>query len=268
MNWYLKRHVIDLGGAEVFWGWVASEALRGRMGVEGPRPVPGIGGDRQGWMAQARVEGGWGEAGEMEGNGWVMYRVRLLQALRAGQEEGEQLTWETVQQLWINSMGRITTGEGRAIGAFYRALVELEELRQLECAEGLVEKMTAYADRAGLALSGTAEKEHGGLERNVLVDLFSGSQSARWPAKQRGFRYVSVDVRRVIAAQRKVRTQCVLDLEGVSAGELLRTIAELAGIEVGEILVVWASPPCTTFNKADSAMHACRSHLAMMQNSE
>ena len=37
-----------------------------------------------------------------------------------------------MQQLWINSMSRITLGEGKSIGAYYRALVELEGLRQVD----------------------------------------------------------------------------------------------------------------------------------------
>ena len=51
----------------------------------------------------------------------------------------------------------------------------------------------------------------------------------------------------------KRRAQVVLDITAVELEELLRAIAEQAGIVQEKILFIWASVPCTTLGATDSS---------------
>jgi len=86
----------------------------------------------------------------------------------------------------------------------------------------------------------------------VVVDLCAGRQSMKGPAQMHGCRYVAVDIEEVFSAVRGLqKTDVVLDLLQVPAAELVQVIARLAGVQVSEILLIWASIPCHTVSRLD-----------------
>ena len=63
---------------------------------------------------------------------------------------------------------------------------------------------------------------------------------------------MAVDIEKVFTAIRGLqKTDVVLDLLQVSAAELVQVIASLAGVQVSEILLIWASVPCHTVSRLD-----------------
>ena len=72
------------------------------------------------------------------------------------------------------------------------------------------------------------------------------------PARKQGYRYVAVEIDAVIKAIRGLqRSDVVLDLRQVTAAEPLVVVAQLAGVQVAEILLIWASVPCSTASRLD-----------------
>ena len=72
------------------------------------------------------------------------------------------------------------------------------------------------------------------------------------PARRQGYRYVAVEIDAVISAARGMqRADVVMDLRQVTTAELVAAVAQIAGIQVGEILLIWASIPCDTVSRLD-----------------
>jgi hypothetical protein len=61
-----------------------------------------------------------------------------------------------------------------------------------------------------------------------------------------------VEIDAVISAVRGLqRADVVLDLRQVTAAELVAVVAQIAGVQVAEILLIWASIPCNTVSRLD-----------------
>lgn len=89
--------------------------------------------------------------------------------------------------------------------------------------------------------------------RDVFLDLFAGCQSTKRAALAAGYRYVSVDLLPVFKkAGAEVRTAVVADLRRHSPDSLLKLVCSVAGIAMGAIAFIWASPPCRTMSYAST----------------
>ena len=98
--------------------------------------------------------------------------------------------------------------------------------------------------------------------RRVLVDFGSGTQSAAVLLGREDL-YVPIDKERWVFSQKRMCwvENIVLDLEGVRADKvwkLVRTaVREVRGCDLGRQpstrVVLWMSPPCRTFSKADAS---------------
>jgi len=72
--------------------------------------------------------------------------------------------------------------------------------------------------------------------------------------KERGYGYVGVDwegEQFVYLEGGRLVARLLVDLSSCTLRELLQKIYYATGLEGEDLVVIWASPPCTTFSKLD-----------------
>ena len=90
-----------------------------------------------------------------------------------------------------------------------------------------------------------------------VLDLFCGTGSMRGAAAELGLDYAGVDIREKIykgRANRKLlynRPDIIEDLSTMDIEDIIHRAGKLIGKEPGELLMIWASPPCITFSQLD-----------------
>ena len=179
-----------------------------------------------------------------------------------------RVTQAMVQQVWVNSAKAQTrqVNAGKQCRQVYdTALVQLHQQREVV----LVGSTTKLLSRQQMVAAVKVTVTCGALPkvtraeavvdvrravpvRNVVIDLCAGRQSMKGPARRHGCRYVGVDIIAVVGAIRGLqKTDVVLDILQVSAAELVEVVARMAGVQVSEILLIWASIPCPTVSRLD-----------------
>lgn len=86
-----------------------------------------------------------------------------------------------------------------------------------------------------------------------VLDLFSGTQSLRRACDRLHLKYAGVDIEsRVKTANGHVETDIVRDLSDVNITEIVNEAASVVGERPQDLLLLWASPPCTTFSQCQT----------------
>ena len=274
---YVKRQGIKVAAGDVYWGWAATEAMDGWLQLEGGRPRKGAGSPVVEWKVQAAEQGGWAAMRRQPDTPWMItFRLNVLQALRcevARAADGGAVAGEVeasmVTKVWVNSAKAATRAAAQGLQSrelFDLALVQLDQQGQIRLALHLRETLRAAANvkrcldeaqRLGVVGSKGSQPQLVATQptqvvRDVVVDICAGRQSMKGPARRKGFRYVAVDWLEAIGSVRGTqRADVVLDVGTVDPALLLQCIAELAGIQVQEILFIWASVPCDTMSAID-----------------
>ena len=266
----LTRHDVLIPAADVFWGWVAQESTRGWLQLAGGRPQPGRGAPLMEWRVQAAEAGGWGGLLCTGDAPWfATFRMKVRQLLLQQTEEPvPQVTQELAQRVWMHSAKSQTkqAGTGKQNRSVYNvALAQLHQQREIvlvgSAARLLSRRQMVAAMQATVACGALPKVSRAAAVvdvtratpvRDVVVDLCAGRQSMKGPARKHRCRYVAVDIEKVFTAIRGLqKTDVVLDLLQVSSAELVQVIASLAGVQVSEILLIWASVPCHTVSRLD-----------------
>lgn len=91
---------------------------------------------------------------------------------------------------------------------------------------------------------------------SLVIDLFAGGQSFARPCERLGLKYVAFDImprvycgRGEDGRRRYVETHEPIDLRGVSVREVVLRACERVGCRARDVLLIHASPPCTTFSQ-------------------
>jgi len=97
---------------------------------------------------------------------------------------------------------------------------------------------------------------------SFVLDLFSGTQSVRRACDELGLKYVSVDVAPRVRTPEGtyVTTDIVQDLQAASLDDLITRGARLVGEDPRALLMVWLSPPCTTYSCANTLKPPAQRH--------
>jgi hypothetical protein len=86
------------------------------------------------------------------------------------------------------------------------------------------------------------------------LNLFCGTDSLKDVFKERDYGYVGVDwegEQFVCSDGGRVVARFLVDLSSCTLKDLLHKIYHATGLEGRDLVVIWASPPCTTFSKLD-----------------
>ena len=100
---------------------------------------------------------------------------------------------------------------------------------------------------------GTGGESSSDLKGKVFLEVFAGCSSGMKEARKRRMRHVGVDVMpSFFNGTKRIKTKVVLDLLTVPGAKWIGVICEMAGVREEDVAVVWLSPPCNTFSKADA----------------
>ena len=88
--------------------------------------------------------------------------------------------------------------------------------------------------------------------RDVVIDVCAGRQSMKGPARRQGYMYAAVEIDAVTRAVRGMqRADVVLDVRQLTTAELVAVVAQIAGVQVSEIILIRGSMPCNTVSRLD-----------------
>ena len=109
-----------------------------------------------------------------------------------------------------------------------------------------------------------------------VLDLFSGTQSLKVAAGRLKLKYVGVDIEEKVRVDRVdrvgsvgsttkgtsrfVETDIVKDLQESDVRQVIKEASLLAGEREDKLLLVWASPPCTTFSQCQTLLKPEKRH--------
>ena len=86
------------------------------------------------------------------------------------------------------------------------------------------------------------------------LNLFCGTDSLKKVFEERGYGYVGIDWEGeefVCSDNGRVVARFLVDLSSCTLKDLLLKIYHATGLEGRDLVLIWASPPCTTFSKLD-----------------
>ena len=91
-------------------------------------------------------------------------------------------------------------------------------------------------------------------DSKFVLDLFAGTQSVRRACDELKLKYVSVDIAPKVRTPEGsyVTMDIVQDLQNASLDDLITRSARLVGEDPKSLLLVWLSPPCTTYSCANT----------------
>ena len=99
-----------------------------------------------------------------------------------------------------------------------------------------------------------------------VLDCFSGGQSLKLAAERLGLLYVGADVKPKVYVGRQggerayVATDLCEDIREADLPDLVRRAAERVGLPPSALLLVWCSPPCTTYSQIQTLNPPERRH--------
>jgi len=99
-----------------------------------------------------------------------------------------------------------------------------------------------------------------------VLDCFSGGQSLKLAAERLGLLYVGADVKPKVYVGRQggerayVATDLCEDIREAELPELVRRAAKRVGLPPKALLLVWCSPPCTTYSQIQTLNPPERRH--------
>ena len=94
-----------------------------------------------------------------------------------------------------------------------------------------------------------------------VLDLFSGTKSLKKACDRLNLKYIGVDIEsRVKTANGHVETDIVRDLSDVNIRKIIKEASEIVGARPRDLLLLWASPPCTTFSQCQTLNAPERRH--------
>ena len=99
-----------------------------------------------------------------------------------------------------------------------------------------------------------------------VLDCFSGGQSLKLAAERLGLSYVGADVKPKVYVGRQggerayVTTDLCEDIREAELPELVRRAAKRVGLPPSALLLVWCSPPCTTYSQIQTLNPPERRH--------
>ena len=94
-----------------------------------------------------------------------------------------------------------------------------------------------------------------------VLDTFSGTQSLKKATDILGLKYVSVDIEECVkTGDGYVKTDIVRDLSDVNISKLIKEASRIVNERPNDLLLLWLSPPCTTFSQCQTLMKPERRH--------
>jgi hypothetical protein len=95
-----------------------------------------------------------------------------------------------------------------------------------------------------------------------VLDCFSGTQSLQKATDILGLKYVSADIEEWVKIGNKgrVKTDLVRDLCDVNISKLIKEASRIVDERPTDLLLLWCSPPCTTFSQCQTLMKQDRRH--------
>ena len=87
-----------------------------------------------------------------------------------------------------------------------------------------------------------------------VLDCFSGTQSLKTACEYLGLCYIGADIKPQVytgkkGEQRYAKTDLCIDLKYANLASLIQRSAQLLNASPNELLMVWVSPPCTTYSQ-------------------